>query len=284
MDPESTRSRAPSGLFSDDSSSASSDVGRTVSGQHPYRGTRESLLARKNALEKELEAVDSSLEEVAPDVTSPEVRTDFADLSAIFLPRRAIGVVMAGVMTGVCVSSMLAYQLGACWSVGDRGAHVVSLRPARRAHSAPLDESTAERAVRRRKEGEALLMSSLFAASPDPASDVPARITRIGPTTWEVEESVLGSPAPYETVRMVPHFSHEGRVDGIRLFGIRPDGVQSRLGLRNGDVVMRANGIAMTGADGAFAAAESMQRTHYLVLDLQRDGQVIAQHYLIAAR
>ncbi len=49
-------------------------------------------------------------------------------------------------------------------------------------------------------------------------------------------------------------------------------------------MLVRANGIEMTGADGAFAAVESLRRTHYLALELERDGRRISQHYLIASR
>jgi hypothetical protein len=284
MDPEKTRSRPPTGLFSDDSSSPSAGERRSVSDPHPYRGTRESLIARRQALQKELAAVDTSLEEArgeeAAAATMPS--TGLGDLGSIFFPRRAMSVVMAGVLAGVGISSLFAYQLGVSWSDPDPGARTVVVDSAHRSERRRPDETAAQHALRRRKEGEALLMSSLF-ASPASESAAAARIRRIGPTTWQVDQSVLErADSPSMSLRMLPHLARDGRVDGIQLFGIRPDGVQARLGLQNGDILLRANGIEVTGADGAFAAAESVRRTRYLTLELRRGGTTVAQHYLIA--
>jgi hypothetical protein len=284
MDPENTRSRPPSGLFSDETSPSPTDSRRSVSDAHPYRGTRDSLVARREALEKELASVDAKLQqEAAAAAATPARSSGLAELGSIFLPRRAMSVVMAGMLAGVGVSSLLAYQLGAGFSDADLASHVVVDR-SHRFSPHTQDESAREHSLRRRKEGEALLMSSFFAPATRPPEALP-RIARVGPTTWEVDESILEQRhSPYTSLRMLPHVSRTGRVDGIRLFGIRPDGIQTQLGLRNGDVVMRANGFEMSGADGAFAAVESMRRTHYLTVEIQRDGGTVVQHYLITHR
>lgn len=299
MHPETPRSRAPNGLFTDDSSSPPTDARRSVNGRDPYRDTRDSLLAHRNALAKELTTIDARLDDLDGEraatlpPSSPNRSIGLSELGAIFLPRRAMGVVMAGVLAGVGVSSLLAYELGVCWTIPGPADRVV-VDGARRVRPEAQDESRAEHALRRRKEGEALLMSSLFTSSrhaavetsrPGEGAGGDRHITRLGTATWQVDESVLSAAEPlYTSLRMLPHLSPDGLVDGIRLSGIHPQGIHAQLGLQNGDIVLRANGIEVTGADGVFGALESARRTHYLALEIRRAGELLTLHYLIAAR
>ncbi len=287
MHPETPRTRTPNGLFSDETSRAPDDEGRTVKPVAPYRDSRDSLLAHRQSLAKELSAIDVRLDQLdapapTPPLSASERSLGLSDLSALLLPRRAMSVVMAGLLAGVGLSSLLAYELGVSWTV-PRPEGRLAIHASRGIEPRPQDESAAEHALRRRKEGEALLMSSLFASREDAASKPPPRITRLARSLWEVDESLLDG-SPHTSMRMVPHLAGDGHIDGIRIFGIRADGIPARLGLRNFDVVRRVNGIEVTGADDAFAALESVRRTRYLTLELVRDGELVTQNYLIVAR
>lgn len=282
MDLDTTRSRAPSGLFSDEPSGTSQENGRSGTDAHPYRGTRSSLIARRHALEKELRAVESQIDLAPPEAPPPPPTASrdvaMTELASLLLPRRALGVVMAGVLAGVGISSMFAYRLGTTVPIHPRELHANVDAP--RFAPRVRGESPEDHALRRRKDGEALLMSSFF--SQQQRSGTTPRIVRLGRATWEVDASLLDQvEPPYVSLRMTPHITRGGRVDGVRILGIRPGSIHAQLGLQNGDVVLRANGFEMTGADAAVSAVESVDRTRQLILELLRDGMVIVQRYVV---
>ena len=282
MHQESSRSRPIQGLFTDETSPAPASLGRTVNGEGPYRDARETLRARREALLKELLAIDArvvALERQPPIDPVPNRSFGPLELVTMVLPRRAIGVVVAGVLVGVGASSLLAWGLGAPPRARDEAA-IVSAAIAER----PRDESPEDHRLRRQKEGEALIMSALFSSPSAGSTGSAARVARLGPSTWEVDEHVLdASGSAYTSLRMVPHFDSGGVIDGIRIFGVRPGGVPALLGLRDGDVVERVNGIGLAGADDAFAAFESARRTRRLEVDIERDGRSITQIYLVTS-
>ncbi len=73
------------------------------------------------------------------------------------------------------------------------------------------------------------------------------------------------------TARLIPH-EENGRVVGIRVYGIRRDSLLGLLGFENGDLVTRVNGYAMTSPDTALEAYAALPDADSLVVELMRRG------------
>jgi general secretion pathway protein C len=72
-----------------------------------------------------------------------------------------------------------------------------------------------------------------------------------------------------------------GRMTGIRLDAVRPASLLARLGLRNGDKLVRVNGISLSSPETAMRLYAMLKTARFVVLDLERDGRPIALTYAI---
>ncbi|EPX63697.1 general secretion pathway protein C [Cystobacter fuscus DSM 2262] len=80
--------------------------------------------------------------------------------------------------------------------------------------------------------------------------------------------------------RVVPAFQ-DGVAKGFKLFSIRPDSLYTRLGLRNGDVLRRINGLSLTSMEHALEAFTRLRDAPRIELEVERDGQVQHQTYTV---
>ncbi|RKH52353.1 general secretion pathway protein GspC [Corallococcus sp. AB050B] len=71
--------------------------------------------------------------------------------------------------------------------------------------------------------------------------------------------------------RVVPAFK-DGRPVGFKLFSIREDSFYSRLGLRNGDVLQRINGLDLDSPDKALEAFTKLRDARRIELQIERGG------------
>jgi len=74
------------------------------------------------------------------------------------------------------------------------------------------------------------------------------------------------------TARIVPNFRN-GKPIGFKLFSISPEDILAKIGLKNGDVVMRINGITVDSPDKALEAYERSKRLSRFVVAILRRGQ-----------
>jgi general secretion pathway protein C len=74
-----------------------------------------------------------------------------------------------------------------------------------------------------------------------------------------------------KSARIVPE-SKDGKVVGIRLFGIRPDTLLGTLGLQNGDRLEAINGFNMGSPDKALEAYARLRTAGNLKVDINRRG------------
>lgn len=98
---------------------------------------------------------------------------------------------------------------------------------------------------------------------PDRSDEVLAGIREVSPTERLVLRSAMelaieDSTTVMRSVRVIPH-EEDGRVTGIRLYGIRRSGVVAALGFMNGDLVTSIAGQPLTGPD---AVLEAYTRAH----------------------
>lgn len=87
----------------------------------------------------------------------------------------------------------------------------------------------------------------------------------------EVDHSVENLNTVITQVRAVPYLK-DGKSVGFRLFNIKSESIFERMGLQNGDVVQRINGVELNSPSKAVGLIEEMQTSDELLLDLLRAG------------
>jgi general secretion pathway protein C len=73
-------------------------------------------------------------------------------------------------------------------------------------------------------------------------------------------------------IRVVPNMV-DGQADGFRVSAIRPGSLFTKIGLRNGDVLKRINGIELQGPEQAFEAYQRLKDETSIQIDLSRRNE-----------
>jgi len=146
--------------------------------------------------------------------------------------------------------------------------------------------------------GGALCQAEMFkgaevakvAAAPAPATPPPATggpgavpddikkgIVRVSGTEFNVDrgvvEKILENQADLmRQARIVPE-QENGKLVGIRLFGVRPDTLLGTLGMENGDRLQTINGFDMTSPEKALEAYARLRTADHLTVQVNRRGQ-----------
>lgn len=76
------------------------------------------------------------------------------------------------------------------------------------------------------------------------------------------------------TTRIMPH-EEGGRVVGVQLFGVRGNSLLGRLGMQNGDILNRINGLEIASPDRALEAYSRLRTSDHLTVSLTRNGQPV---------
>ena len=118
-----------------------------------------------------------------------------------------------------------------------------------------------------------------------PASDLDAGITRNSDTNFTIQRSlvdrILENQAELmRTARIIPH-EENGRVVGVKMYGIRRNSLLGRLGVQNGDMLRTINGYDMSSPDSALEAYARLRSADHLTLSVVRRGQPITVDYNI---
>ena len=82
------------------------------------------------------------------------------------------------------------------------------------------------------------------------------------------------------TARIIPH-EQNGRVVGVKLYGIRRNSLLGRLGIQNGDVLRTINGYDMTAPDSALEAYARLRNAANLTVSITRRGQAKNLEYQV---
>jgi general secretion pathway protein C len=125
------------------------------------------------------------------------------------------------------------------------------------------------------------------AATPPAASGAKPSIDvrQVGPQSYEVSRNDLDKALanPNELLmqaRVVPSF-RDGKPQGFKLFSIRPDSLYSQIGLRNGDILQRINGLSLDNVERGLEAYQKMRESPRLELDVERNGQPMRLTYSV---
>jgi general secretion pathway protein C len=115
--------------------------------------------------------------------------------------------------------------------------------------------------------------------SPVPA-DIASKIQKISDTEFNIDRSVVdkileNQAELMKSARIVPE-TKDGKVLGIRLFGIRPDTLLGTLGLQNGDRLEAINGFNMGSPEKALEAYARLRTAAKLDVNVNRRGNPVA--------
>jgi general secretion pathway protein C len=115
--------------------------------------------------------------------------------------------------------------------------------------------------------------------SPVPA-DIASKIQKISDTEFNIDRSVVdkileNQAELMKSARIVPE-TKDGKVLGIRLFGIRPDTLLGTLGLQNGDRLESINGFNMGSPEKALEAYARLRTASQLDVSVNRRGSTVA--------
>ncbi len=105
----------------------------------------------------------------------------------------------------------------------------------------------------------------------------PQRSAMAGPENLTIKRSQVQAAVEdvnslMKQVRIRPHFT-DGKPDGLRLTGIRPDSIFRNMGLRSGDIITGVNGKPIESVDDALKFYQSLQSSSNVQLQLKRRGQ-----------
>jgi general secretion pathway protein C len=113
-------------------------------------------------------------------------------------------------------------------------------------------------------------------ATPVPA-DIASKIQKVSGNEFNVDRQVVdkileNQAELMKSARIVPE-QENGKVVGIRLFGIRPDTLLGTLGLENGDRLQSINGFDMASPEKALEAYARLRTADHLTVQVNRRGQ-----------
>jgi len=81
-------------------------------------------------------------------------------------------------------------------------------------------------------------------------------------------------------IRVVPHFA-DGNPDGFKIFNIRPGSLFASLGMVNGDIIKRVNGLDITGPEQALQMFQQLRDESQVTVDLERFRKNLTLNYEI---
>ncbi len=115
--------------------------------------------------------------------------------------------------------------------------------------------------------------------------DIAAKIQKISDTEFHVDRSVVDKILENQadlmrSARIVPE-QKDGKVLGVRLFGIRPDTLLGTLGLQNGDRLETINGFNMASPEKALEAYARLRTANNLNVKVSRRGTPMSIDYRI---
>jgi general secretion pathway protein C len=73
--------------------------------------------------------------------------------------------------------------------------------------------------------------------------------------------------------RVVPDLTPDGKSDGFRIVSISPASFYERIGLRNGDVIQRINGIEVKDPQSFMQVFTQLKDETNITMDLMRNNQ-----------
>lgn len=121
-------------------------------------------------------------------------------------------------------------------------------------------------------------------AAPWVASDIKKGIRRVGANRYDVDRAVIALlEKAVNLSRCAPIYpeQEDGRVVGVRLFGVGPDTWLAALGIENGDRVEKVDGLDMTSPENALDAYLRLRTAAHVTVSVNRRGHATNLDYTI---
>ncbi|MEJ2657787.1 MAG: type II secretion system protein GspC, partial [Desulfobacterales bacterium] len=96
----------------------------------------------------------------------------------------------------------------------------------------------------------------------------------------QMESAVKDVNNLMKQIRIRPNFRN-GKPDGLRLTGIRPNSIFYNMGLKSGDILKGVNGKDIESVDDAFKLYQNLQSSSRVQLQIKRRGQLKTIDYRI---
>jgi len=111
-------------------------------------------------------------------------------------------------------------------------------------------------------------------------ADIASKIQKVSDTEFNIDRSVVdkileNQAELMKSARIVPE-TKDGKVLGIRLFGIRPETLLGTLGLQNGDRLESINGFNMGSPEKALEAYARLRTASQLDVTVNRRGATVS--------
>jgi len=121
--------------------------------------------------------------------------------------------------------------------------------------------------------------------APSVPADIASKIQKISDSEFQVDHAVIDNILEHQaelmkSARIVPE-QKDGKVLGIRLFGIRPDTLLGTLGIQNGDRLESINGFNMGSPEKALEAYARLRTATNLNVKVSRRGAPVSIDYHI---
>lgn len=117
------------------------------------------------------------------------------------------------------------------------------------------------------------------------AADLDANITAVSDTSWTITRTLVdrllaNQAALMSAARVIPH-EEDGRVVGVKIYGIRRSSLLGRLGIQNGDMLRTINGYNLTEPNSVLEAYSNLRTSDHLSLSVVRRGAPATLDYSI---
>lgn len=118
------------------------------------------------------------------------------------------------------------------------------------------------------------------------SDDLDKGIRQQSETKYQVQRSLVDKLLSNQaelmrSARVVPH-EENGRVVGVKLYGIRRSSLLGKLGIQNGDMLRTINGFDMSAPDSALEAYAKLRSASNLSVAVVRRGAAVTMEYQIA--
>ncbi len=116
-------------------------------------------------------------------------------------------------------------------------------------------------------------------------AEIASKIQKVSETEFNVDRSVVDKILENQaelmrSARIVPE-QKDGKVVGIRMFGIRPDTLLGTLGFQNGDRLETINGFNMSSPEKALEAYARLRTAPNLTVKINRRGKPVTVDFRI---
>lgn len=96
----------------------------------------------------------------------------------------------------------------------------------------------------------------------------------------KVRQSLNNPEKLLTDARLLPNFV-DGEQEGFRISEVKADGLYHELGLRNGDILLRINGLAISNPEVAIQAMSALKGMNRVDLDIIRNNERMSMSYRI---